>query len=130
MKKDLDYVAGLEKAVEEKYGKDAVVNPKSLWNEEKEQDYKNQQKERAKILRERREKQQTIEKDGFLIRKKLVSKTADRNYPVQDCGRYSFSIKDDVYMNKFGCCWECYIKYIEGREEEWPDRRKDLIDVS
>ena len=130
MKKDLDYVAGLEKAVEEKYGKDAVVNPKSLWNEEKEQDYKDQQKERAKIIRERREKQHTIEKDGFLIRKKLVSKTADRVCPVNECGRYSFSVKDDVYMNKFGCCWECYIQYVEGREEQWEERRKDLTDVS
>lgn len=130
MKKDLDYVAGLEKAVEEKYGKAAVINPRSLWTEEKEEDYKKQSEERAKILRDRREKYHTVEKDGFLIKKKLVNKTADRTCPVLTCGKYSFNIKDDVYMNKFGCCYSCYVQYVEGREEQWEDRRKELTDVS
>jgi DNA replication protein DnaC len=130
MKKDLDYIAGLEKAVEEKYGKDAVTNPRSRWNEEKEEDYKKQSEERAKMMRTRREKQQTIEKDGFLIKKKLVNKTADRKCPIKTCGKYSFNIKDDVYMNKFGCCYSCYIQYVEDREEQWEERRKELTDAS
>lgn len=130
MKKDQNYIAGLEKAVEEKYGKEAVVNPRSKWNQQKEQEYLEQRKERAKILRERREKRQTIEKDGFLIKKKLVNKTADRVCPILTCGKYSFSIKDDVFMNKYGCCYTCYVQYVEGREDKWEQRKKELTDVT
>ena len=39
MKKDLDYIARLEKAIEEKYGKEAIINPKSNWTDEKEKQY-------------------------------------------------------------------------------------------
>ena len=39
MSKDLNYIANVEKAVAKKYGKEAICNPKSLWNEEKEERY-------------------------------------------------------------------------------------------
>ena len=28
-------------------------------------------------------------------------------------------IRDDVFMNKFDCCFRCYIQWIDGREERW-----------
>jgi len=28
-------------------------------------------------------------------------------------------MKDDLYMNKFDCCWKCYIQWVEDREERW-----------
>ena len=34
----------------------------------------------------------------------------------------------DVYMNKFDCCYECYIKFVEGREELWQERKKVMLD--
>ena len=37
MKKDLNYIAALEKAIAEKYGEIATINPKSGWDPEKEQ---------------------------------------------------------------------------------------------
>ena len=49
---------------------------------------------------------------------------------MKDCKRYSFNLKDDVYMNKFECCFECYIKYVEGREELWQERKKVMSDGS
>lgn len=128
MKKDLDYIAGMEKAIEEKYGKEAVQNPASSWNEEKEKKYKDEVKERAKKLSREREKHETIEKDGFLIKKKLVSKTAERVCPV--CGTFSFSIRDDVYMNKFECCFSCYVQHVEGREDTWEQKKKELNNVT
>jgi len=32
------------------------------------------------------------------------------------CKIYSFNIQDDVYMNKFKCCFKCYVKHVEGRD--------------
>jgi len=39
MKKDINYIQNLEKAIEQKYGLNATLNPKHFWNEEKEKDY-------------------------------------------------------------------------------------------
>lgn len=128
MKKDLNYIAGLEKAIEEKYGKDATKDPRSMLTEDDLENFKEQAKERARILRNRGEKEQTIEKAGFLIKKKLVNKTANRVCPV--CDSYSFNIKDDVYMNKFEACYKCYVQYIEGREDNWEEKKKELKNAS
>ena len=38
-KKDLQYIENLERAISEKYGKEAVANPRSSWTKEKEQEY-------------------------------------------------------------------------------------------
>ena len=38
MKHDLNYIAALEKAITEKYGELTIINPKSLWTEEKEKE--------------------------------------------------------------------------------------------
>ena len=29
------------------------------------------------------------------------------------------SVKDDVCLVKFDCCNNCYIQYVENREERW-----------
>lgn len=130
MSKDWDYIAGIEKAVKEKYGDNAIHNPKANWDEEKEQQYIQQVKERAELHKDRQEKQETIQENGFLIKKKLVTSKTSRICPVKDCKRYSFNLKDDVYMNKFECCYECYIKYVEGREELWTERKKVMLNDS
>ena len=39
MSKDPNYAAKVEKAIAEKYGKEAVENPKSKWDDEKEKEY-------------------------------------------------------------------------------------------
>ena len=80
--------------------------------------------ETVKKIKEKAEKQETIQENGFLLKKKLVISKTTRVCPVINCKRYSFSIKDDVYMNKFGCCHECYIQHVEGREELWGERKK------
>ena len=38
-KKDLNYIAKLEQAIAKKYGEDSIINPKSLWTDEKEEQY-------------------------------------------------------------------------------------------
>ena len=125
---DWDKIAAIERAVKEKYGDSAIHNPKANWNEEKEKDYIEQVKEQAKIISEKSQNEQTIEENGFLVKKKLFTTKTSRICPVKDCKHYSFSLKDDVYMNKFDCCYECYIKFVEGREELWQERKKVMLD--
>ena len=111
--KDWDYIARVEKAIAKKYGKETVQNPAKSWNEEKE--YLEQLKEDTK----RKESQQKDKKevDGFFISEKLINKDTKRTCPV--CEKYSFRTRDDIYMSKYECCFECFIKYVDGREERW-----------
>jgi hypothetical protein len=117
MKKDLNYVAKVEKAIKEKYGDKAVQNPRKDWDDEKEAEYI----EQLKALTEKRKNashgKERVEINGILVSKKLINKESQRTCPV--CEIYSFNMKDDVYMNKFDCCFECYIQYVDGREKRW-----------
>ena len=115
--KDWDYIARLEKAIKAKYGTEAILNPSSNWTEEKEQQYIEQLKEFAKKENIRKEQTDKVEKDGFFLSKNLITKKSKRKCPV--CDIYSFNGQDDLYMNKFECCWKCYIKWVEDREERW-----------
>ena len=50
-KKDPNYVVKIEKAISEKYGEEAIKNPKNDWNPDKEKEYLQQLKEKEKKLR-------------------------------------------------------------------------------
>jgi len=114
MKKDLNEIAKLEQAIEKKYGTAATINPKGSWDEEKERKYLENLKNQKKNPKEK----VTEDQKGFIIRENKFKKpTTDRDCPV--CGKYSFLSKDDIYMLKFRCCFDCYIQYVEGREERW-----------
>ena len=126
--KDWDYIARLEKAIAKKYGIEAVQNPSANWSEEKEKEYLQQLKKLSTAQLKKDEQTEKIEMDGFLVSKKLVNKDTNRKCPV--CEKYSFRVKDDIYMNKFECCYKCYIQYIDGREKRWlkgwrPNKEKD-----
>ena len=120
MKKDLDLndIARFEQAIAKKYGPEAIEDPRKHWNDEKEKSYQDQIKKLAEKERSFEEKDDKVEVDGFLISKKLLNKdTTRRTCPV--CKTYSYKIRDDVFMNKFECCYNCYIQWVEGREERW-----------
>ena len=117
MKKDLNYVAALEKAITEKYGEIATINPKSLWNEEKEKQYLEQSKEKLKKEAKTDTSEDIIDLEGILIPKKLINSVQKRK--CQYCDTYSFNREDDVYFSKYDTCHKCYVKYIEDREERW-----------
>ena len=116
-KKALNWIAKLEQAIEKKYGKEAVQNPKSKWDDEKEKDYLEQIKKVSDRDQEKKEKAERVNKDGFLVSKKLLRKDSNRTCTV--CNKYSFSTKDDLYMVKYECCFICYVDYVEDREERW-----------
>ena len=115
--KDWDKLAKFEQAISKKYGADTVQNPKANWDDEKEQEYLDQIKHLIKKETQLLDKDEKVEVNGILVPKKLLNKESNRTCPV--CNTYSFSAKDDVYMNKFQCCWECYIQWVEDREERW-----------
>ena len=115
MKKDLNEIAKIEKAIKERYGEEAIQNPKRHWDEEKEKKYLEDLKafhERSRLSREEEE-----QAEGFKVKGKQSSQQIPRACPV--CISYSFSEKDDLYMTKFECCFDCYIQYVEDREERW-----------
>ena len=98
-----------------KFGKQSIVNPKSRWNDEKEKEYLEDLKEF--YSEEFKEAEDKINEDGFFITRNLINKEINRVCPV--CETYSFSGRDDLYMNKFECCYKCYIEWVESREERW-----------
>jgi hypothetical protein len=113
MKKDLNYIAGLEKAIKQKYGEEAVQNPSSNWTPEKEKEYLQQ-------LKENKIKEMTSdrveEREGFLFSAKLIKKDSKN---VCDVCSNILKQQDMLYETKYECCRNCYVQYVEGREDRW-----------
>lgn len=117
MNKDLNYVAALEKAISDKYGEKAILNPKSGWDESKEKEYLQLTKEKLKLEDKVDREKEYLDLDGVLIQKKLINSANNRK--CEYCSRYSFNREDDLYFSKFQTCKKCYVAYIEDREERW-----------
>lgn len=116
-KKDPNYIVALEKAVKEKYGELATMNPKYFWNQEKEREYVADTKETSKKQLTNEQSREKIDLGGILLPKKLFNKSVQKECIC--CKQYSFSKNDDLYLNKFNTCQKCYVQHIEGREERW-----------
>jgi len=119
-KRDWDKIAKIERAIKKKYGEQTIRHPKEEWSDEAEAEHLEQLKEYARKERVWRTKTEKVEVgEGVFVSKKLlkVEDSATRVCPV--CKKYSFNLKDDLYMNKFECCWSCYIDHVESREERW-----------
>ena len=104
-KKDTNYIASVEKAIAAKYGKETVQDFRSEWSEEKEKDYLSSLKKRNKT------------KDILIPATKKTDPTVSRTCPV--CETYSFSSKDDLYMIRYQCCFQCYLEHVVAREDRW-----------
>lgn len=116
-KLDPNILAKFERAIASKYGEETIQNPRKHWDDSKEEEYKEQLAKFDKKLASRDEDEEKIEVDGVLITKKLLIKEAqDRTCPV--CNVYSFTVKDDLYMNRYNCCFLCYVRNIEHREDK------------
>ena len=115
--KDPDKIAAIEKAISQKYGEEAVQNPKANWSDEKEKEYLSQMKELYEKIKSNDESQDKVDINGIMISKKLFNRDPIKTCPV--CHSFSKKAKDDVYLIKFDCCLKCFEKYVEGREERW-----------
>jgi len=118
-KRDLDYIARVEKAISKKYGIETIQHPLANWSDEKEEKYLQQIKEIYKKQMMKREATDKIEKEGFLVSKKLLNKGSDRTCAA--CFKFSFNLADDIYMSKYDCCHECYVKFVDNRQHRWFD---------
>ena len=116
MKKDYDQIAAIEKAIAEKYGKDTAQDIRGDWGDEKEKEYLNQIKSLNKS-KSTHGKRTTQIADNTFISENVNRRKEERSCPV--CKTYSFSMKDDLYMNRFSCCHDCYIDFVVDREDRW-----------
>ncbi|MBL97601.1 MAG: hypothetical protein CMF52_07275 [Legionellales bacterium] len=117
MNKNYDKIAAIEKAISEKYGEEAIINPQAEWTEEKEKEYSKQAKELYNKNKRISDFSDKIDVNGIKVSKKLLNRESLRTCPV--CGSFPKNTMDDVCLVKFQCCNNCYIKFVEGREERW-----------
>jgi hypothetical protein len=115
--KDLDTVAAFEKAIAEKYGKEAIQNPKANWDENKEEEYLQQMREFYQKTQQNEAWQEKIDVNGIKMSKKLLNRESLKCCPI--CNSFARRSMDDVCLVKFDCCHHCYIQYVEHREERW-----------
>jgi hypothetical protein len=116
-KKDPDYIAAIERAVTDKYGKQAVQDFRSRWEPEKEKEYLTQLKKRNKKNKSFPNRKETVVRGDILIKKREPKVSTERKCPV--CKTYSFSAGDDLYMNRFECCYNCYLDFVFAKPTEW-----------
>jgi hypothetical protein len=118
MSKDkLNHIAAVEQAISKKYGDEAVQNPKANWDESKEKEYLQQMKEFYQKTQRIEESQEKVDVNGIKVSKKLFNRDALRSCPI--CNSFARRSMDDVCLVKFDCCFNCYIQYVEHREERW-----------
>ena len=115
--KDPNQIAAIEKAIGEKYGTDAIQNPNANWNEDREKVYLQQMKEFYDKVKRNEEQQEKIDINGIKVTKKLLNRESKSPCPI--CSKMFFRVMDDVTMTKYDCCFTCYVKYVEHREERW-----------
>ena len=120
--KDLNQIAKIERAIAEKYGEQAIENPRSNWNEEKEKEYLSQMKDFYEKIGRSEQSQKKIDINGIKVSKKLLNRESLGRCPV--CETFSKKSMDDVCLTKFNCCSNCYYKYVEDREERWLKGRR------
>ena len=66
--KDLNQIAKIERAIAEKYGEQAIENPRSNWNEEKEKEYLSQMKDFYEKIGRSEQSQKKIDINAFFLK--------------------------------------------------------------
>ncbi len=117
--KNLNKIAAFEKAIAEKYGDEAVLNPRSNWDEEKEKQYQEQVRKLYNKKLKKDEQSEKVDLNGIKVAKKLLNRESIKTCSV--CGEFPKKSLDDVCLIKFECCNKCYIKHVEHREQRWAE---------
>ena len=116
-KEDPNQIAAVEKAIAEKYGSETIQNPRGNWDETKEKEYLEQMKEFYQKTQQNEAWQEKIDVNGIKISKKLLNRESLKCCPI--CNSFAKKSMDDVCLVKFDCCHQCYIQFVEEREERW-----------
>jgi hypothetical protein len=112
-----DYIAAIERAVKDKYGNQAVQDFRSQWAPAKEKEYLAQLKKRHRKNKSHSRQKEIVVRGDIVIKKREPKAATERKCPV--CKTYSFSAADDLYMNRFGCCHDCYLDFVFAKPAEW-----------
>jgi len=116
-KDDLNYIAKVERAIADKYGAEAISNPKSGWDEEKEKKYL---QELSELYKNSSPPQgEIVDMGSFVIKGNAFLNSGRNRRTCPNCESYSLSFSDDLYMSKYDCCFDCFVEYVEGREARW-----------
>ena len=110
-------IAAVEKAISQKYGDEAIQDPRANWDEDKEKEYLEQSQEFYKKSYKNSERSEKVDINGIKVSKKLFNRDSLKHCSV--CSSPPKKTSDDVYLLKFECCHKCYIQYVEDREERW-----------
>lgn len=116
--KDWDKIAAYERYFADRYGEEVLQDVRQNLDPDKHKKYRKELDKFYQKIYSNREEQEMIEKNGYRVSKRLLNKEV----PPRTCGvcdSYSFNVKDDIYLLKFGCCFDCFIEFVEGREDEW-----------
>ena len=111
---DYNEIAKFEKAIREKYGDDAIQDPRSLWNQKKEEKYLRDLKD---FYTKEKVEKEILDRGSYLLKSTRPLKKQKSTCEV--CAEYSTRSSDDLFFNRFQCCEKCYVYYVEGREERW-----------
>jgi hypothetical protein len=115
--KELDKIAAIEQAIAKKFGKEAIQNPRANWDEKKEKEYLKQMKKFYMRIEKLERAQDKVDVSGIKVSKKLLSRESLKSCTV--CGMLPKKPMDDVCFIKFDCCHNCYINFVEDREDRW-----------
>ena len=110
---DYKQISALEQSIGEKYGEIAVTNISDLWDKEKEKSYLDQVKAVEKFYRQQPYETYS-DQGGFILKNKLINKKNFKSCSL--CNEQAYKANDELYMNKFDCCYLCYIEHIERRK--------------
>ena len=75
----------------------------------------------TKRKKQRKNKQQMKYLKSWALKFRLTSIATKKERTCPVCKTYSFSGKDDLYMNRFDCCYECYVDFVAHEEQRWAD---------
>jgi hypothetical protein len=110
---NLNYIQALEKAIKEKYGEIATMNPKHFWDEDKEKQYIEETKKVLKKEYASQDSKERVEIEGIMVSKNVLNNKEDRTCKL--CKKYSFDKRDDIYIKKFNACYKCYLCKLEDK---------------
>ena len=89
MSKDPDYIVRVEQAIADKYGEEAIQNPKAEWDENKEKVYLEQMRDLYKKQKKNDAANDKVELNGIKVSRKLLNRESKTGCPV--CGAFSHS---------------------------------------
>ena len=72
MSNEHDRIAAVEKAIKEKYGAEAIANPKANWDENKEKEYLQQMKDLYNRNNKKREYTEKVDVNGIRYQKNYL----------------------------------------------------------